>query len=271
MHDLDNIQNNIRENILLAMDCQFTMPQIIFTGNISPEKLQDLLESKQWDLEEPALINKPSENDISYLLYFNGEKFTNSYIIINDPHLLTGKQGPELTANCVTAFQGKLKLETQEKLLARQLQDSEYQGWITIDLVIANNKLYYSRIYLNTLIDYAVAVSSIYDIPINKLNDFVNTETLETDLYGASIKVYASPSMNVKPLTEQYMIDFNIEEGQEGYMYSVSGEDSPEKIWKKLYKTIPRTLNDMGYCYRIDGDYKSKKIFYILNKYKYIS
>ena len=113
---------HIRQEIALSLKCQIPVPGFKVSATLEePELIEIELDPNYEQIEDIFLTY--TDNKVSQIYYYDGE-LKHPLIAIDDPYLLTGRQGGRLQRNLVTMFSGELKLSDRTlSELAKYLSD----------------------------------------------------------------------------------------------------------------------------------------------------
>jgi hypothetical protein len=226
---------------------------------------------KNMDVDYPYTIDgnltieKIDGVDVSFSAFWNNG-FSFWTTIINDKFLLSGKQGPELTANCVTVFPAKSKkMESVFNKLINKFSDENYIGFITVDVIIKEPHIYYDRIHFNICADYFMGIVELSDMDAETLITCIESgEHIEKPQgYSCTLRLWDYPYCPERNKFKALKYAEDLKEIDECYIATARG-NTIKHTWKNLYKNIA----DMDLCYRIDGDYKARWTFNQLKRAK---
>ena len=256
--------------ISTAYSVGMNVPRIQYLGDKTLTEIEQISLDKQWDVVDSIAIERLEGIDCSFVAFYNGEDFLYNTVVVNDKKLLTGNQGIELPANIVTAFPGKSKKisSIMKKLSEKFLEAEDFTGFVTLDVVFKEDKLYYERIRFSILYDYLHAISSLSNMDVESLLAVMESgEKLgKPEGYGCSLRLYEYPyGTNNKNAAYPYIEEYNLKETEDCYVVTGSGK-TIKKTWKDLY----RKIKDVDMCYRLDGDYKARWTVAKLKQGKYV-
>ena len=261
---------NIRQGIALSLKCQIPVPGFKVTATLEEPELSEIQLDPAYELIEDIFLSS-NDNKVSQVFFFDGEALRNPLIAIDDPYLLTGRQGGKLTRNLVTMFAGELNLNPRIlKELAAYLKDYQHKGFIEITFCIINNTLYFNSIQLDTPEDYSQNILNLYQTDaetyFTQLAD--NTLTGPQDI-SCSCRLYGYP---YNPENNQFTMDNIPVPGAYPLQYSFAIDHYQERFhikdaWRELYRKLSdRTFTHNGICYNIDGGYRARKVYDILKR-----
>ena len=184
---------NIRQEIALSLKCGLPVPDFRVQGTIEPTEEINLLSAPEWELREDVIFWSP-DNTVAQLYYFNGQYLQHPLIIIDDPYLLSGRQGAKLESNLVTMFPGELKINKYTPAISEYLASIEYKGYITLVFSMGKDGLMYNRIMLELPEGYLQNILNLYNLSEDWfIADLSNNSLPAPSGISVSLKLYAYP------------------------------------------------------------------------------
>jgi len=271
-----NAQQQLQYNIALAFDIGLEVPELKYLRTI-PEEERDAVVNDPFSWRIYPYLNLAIQRitglEMTWTAWWDGERFKNITLSIQDKWLLDGNQGVELESNLVTVFKGEtLTIGKHIGRLAKNIKekDPEFKGFVSMDLIFKKGKAYYKAIHFGVSYDYVYCLSKMAGINPDLLavklekNEDVN---LELD-YAGSVRLWSYPyeaEYNKEVLLEN---SEHILEGDESFICVCSGK-SIACVWKRVYEVLHNSKLYEA-CYRTDGHYRATDIIYKLRKMKYI-
>ena len=260
---------HIRQEIALSLKCQIPVPGFKVSATLEePELIEIELDPNYEQIEDIFLTY--TDNKVSQVYYYDGE-LKHPLIAIDDPYLLTGRQGGRLQRNLVTMFSGELKLSDRTlSELTKYLSDYQYKGFIELTFSIINNTMYFNRIALSLPEDYTQNILNLYQLDIETYFTQLADNTL-TGPQGisCSCRLYAYPydiennqlTMDNIPVPGAYPLQYTyaIDHYQERFHI--------KDAWKELYRKLSdKAYTHNGICFNLDGGYRARKVYDILKR-----
>ena len=184
---------NIRQEIALALKCGIEVPDFKVVGSLEDAQSIELLQTPDWEFREDIIFNSP-DNTVTQYYYFDGKELKHPLIGIDDPYLLSGRQGGKLDCNLLTMFAGELKIEKHLKELTEYFIGINHKGYISLTFAIFNNRLCYNKIELGVPDDVIKNILNLYQQDIDwYISDLENNTLPEPKGISVSLRLYAYP------------------------------------------------------------------------------
>jgi|GEM_PF-6084237 len=273
---VDNVNNHIQHALALAFDAGFKMPELFFKNNLTDEQIERLESDYHWEFIDNTVIFRPDGTEVSYVMFWNGEKFICHTIFINDKALMNDSQGGDIPANCVTCFPGKLSINKQLTKISSELAEREknWKGFITLDLILTGGNIIYRDIRFSLLEDYLFCLATLNKSGIEELIEKLESgETLpKPEGFACSMRLYTypyDPFENKQAAAAAYPFISAAYEGTESFILTHRGERIKD-TWKDLLSQIPKHAAKYNLCYRTDGDKKARQAYNTLMREHYL-
>lgn len=283
MEWIHKVNNLPLSNIAVAFNIGLTVPEIKYLQDVNEKEFDRDYSPDDWEIyfDYGFMIKKQNGIPVTINAFWTGEKFIFRTVIFNDPYLFTGGQGMELDGNLITVFENKNKIGKKIfKEIAKQLEKHapEFKGWISIDVKLADSKLYYRLIRFGILYDFIFPIAFLYAEAPEFFTEFTTEEKPAKHNFACGLRLYAypfNPEDNFA-VVEEYRkkmnaySDFTLPyKGDSGYHVAHGGKKISQ-AWRNLYTKIPEDCTRKGICYRIDGADSSKFIYNQLKNRKII-
>lgn len=260
---------NYRQEIALSLKCQIPVPGFKVVAALEGDEPEELYQDPAYELIEDIFIST-NDNKVTQIYYYDGE-LKHPLIAVDDPYMLTGKQGGRLDNNLVTMFPGELNLHKRSlQELSAYLAGQDHKGYIALTFCIINNELQFNRIQLSLPDDYAQNILNLYQTDERTFLQclFDNSLTGPKGI-SCSCRLYAYPYKvnNNKMAVETCHIP-----GVYPLQYCYAIDNYSERFhikdaWKELYQKLSdRSYTHNGICYNLDGGYRARKVYDILKK-----
>lgn len=264
------VREQRQHEIALAYDMGLVVPDVKFIGN------EDIELDNSWYMAIPGklIIKKIPGIDVSLSVWWDGEKFSFYTVVVSDPYMMNGGQGPALESNIITVFPGKIQcLKSPLSKLAAIIREREpyYKGFVILDVILNDQKAYYKRIHFGTTYDIIYAMGTLVDMNPDDLIAFIERDgnMKKPEGFSASLRLYAYP---YEPDLNFHVVisgpEIKAHRGPECFFLTEKGRTIRE-TWKKIYKHT-YGLQEYGVCYRTDGDNKARKVFNRLKREHYL-
>lgn len=265
---------NIRQEIALSLKCQIPVPEFRVHRLLTDEELLEIGQNPDYEPREDVYLSV-SDYKVTQVYYFDGV-LREPFISIDDPYLLTGRQGGKLDNNLVTMFHGEVNLphETLTEL-ADYLKNEHYKGFIALTFSIFDNGLFYNRISLSLPEDYCQNILNLYQLDEDTYITMLQSDTLHRPTgISCSCRLYSYPyerenniqAVENTPIAGAYPLS---------YCYAISRHQEHfhiKEAWKALYDQLKdRTYTHNGICFNLDGGLRARKTFDILKRYGLIT
>lgn len=270
------LNTDARQQLYLAYEMGFPLPgDIIQLYQMPPHQVRQLSDDTNiLILDQDTAIVRPDGIEMSYSMFYNGEKMSLYTAIINDRYLLAGRQGPEMDINCLTLFCDKPApiMPHVKKMIGILSQWIEnFTGFITLDVTLAPDGPWFRRAHVKTVRpEYLETMARMVDLTVDELvaQIEVGEDIQRPTGYGTCLQLYSYPYQvedNFTLIPDLVGAGVRCKEGYNGPVV-VSYADTIKSAWKSLYKQIP-SIN--GVCFRADGDRYARQIFNKLKKEGY--
>lgn len=274
---IEEVHNDPVTNISTAFAIELNVPEIKHFGSITIDEEHAIRESRDWIiLEELGFAIKNIKGiSLTVSAYWTGDNFILRTIFFNDRGLHVGNRGPQIEANCVTVFKNRGDICIKElKKLGAMIKEKapEFEGYVNIDVVYAEGRLWYYGIRIGIYYDFMFALAVLYNVSPEFLLHRIEEDLEPKNNFAATLRLYTYYYNNglLQDILDDCEPSAYLRRFDEGAILVGWGENI-KKAWSTLYNNIPQSVKDnLDICYRNDGDRVSRSNFYQLRNEKLI-
>ena len=255
-------------NIATAFGIGLLVPEIKHFNAIPIEEENAIRESRDWIiLDDLGFAIKDVDGiHLTISAYWTGSSFILNTIFFNDRGLHVNGKGPQIDANCVTVFTNRNDLCVKElrkfgKMISEKSPD--FEGYVNIDVVYSEGKLWYHGIRMAIYYDFLFAMSMLYNVSPDSLLHKMESDIPIATNFAATLRLYTYyfDTQLILEILDRHQSSAYIRTFDDGAVVVGTGENI-KKAWNNLYANIPQSIiKDLDICYRNDGDEFSRDCF----------
>lgn len=255
---------DVQQNILAGIKAGLLIPGIKYRNKLTEQEDYELYHSRDWVASGPVFIENVEGPRITLNGLWTGDRIIFSTMVMNFRGLLNNDQGVLLDSNVVTIFEDRARLGVKIlKKLAEYVNEHEaYVGWLSVDVVISENNIYYNLVRVGIPVDFCVGLEQLYGVPYEHFG--THQEVPAQDNFASVLKLYTYPYSMGKDADG---LVTGLPAIWTGTSWVVTDRSNKvNRAWSNLYAQIPDHYSRFGLCYRTDGLTVSKKCFEELQK-----
>jgi hypothetical protein len=235
--------DNEGRNVIAAYDIGLKVPPTQVVG-------EDESFDSSWEIENNVAIQKIDGIPVSFLAWWDGEKFTHDWTVIKRRRLLTGDLGPIIDDSFALVTKGSSPMVNKQfKKIGELLKSREpdFTGFAGMSVTI-NSDIFYRKVHFRVTETIIEAMCQMYDTDITLFDELMSVDEIDSHKYGAALRLYDYP--------------YNV---REEHIFSSAHGKTVKEAWARIEDQLDSSL-----CYRTDGDKICRQTINNLKKRKVI-